>query len=86
MKLDYQIQHVYNNYMDSGCAKYDYIKSTIWVRTQNLCKLLKDKFKISVDPGVYADITYEIAIDIWRFLQKDYSLIGTYGDDFLNNW
>lgn len=87
MKLDYQILHILNNYKDhDGVSKYDYIKSTIWLRTWDLCYLLRNELNINIDPEVPFETTYEIALKAWKILEKEYSLIGIYGDKFLNNW
>ena len=86
MKLDYQIFHILNNYKVGGCAKYDYVKSEIWVRTWDLCYLLRKELDINIDPETPFETTWQTALKAWKILEKKPALIGTYGDRYLNDW
>ena len=90
MQLDYQINHVLNNYKDDdGCCHYDYVESEIWVKSQDLCYLLRNELDINITPQTVFKTTWEIAHEAWRILtEKQFmpGLIGTYGNKFLNEW
>ena len=86
MQLDYQIHHIYNNYMVEGRAMYDYVQSEIWVHTQTLCHVLGEKLGIYIEPDKSFITTYELALEAWKILEKFPGIDGIYGDKFLNEW
>ena len=86
MKLDYQIFNIINNYHDeNGCAKYDYVRSEIWVNTWDLCCLLREELNIKINPETRFKTCWIVAHKAWEIL-KGRDLIGTYGDEYLNKW
>ena len=86
MTLDYQIHHILNNYMFNGCAKYDYVRSEIWVRNWDLCYLLRKELDIDINPETPFETDWKTANKAWKILEKDFTLVGTYGDKYLNEW
>ena len=86
MKLDYQIHHVIDNKYVNGRTKYDYVKSEVWLRTQELCDIINEEFGLDAVPETWYTITKNTAIEMWKFLRENKNLCGTYGDNFLNNW
>ena len=86
MKLDYSLTHLINNYMNDGCAKYDYVGSTIWFSKQELCDEVSDFLSIDIPLETNVNVTREQMESVWKLLNGRKDLIGMYGDDFLNDW
>ena len=86
LQLDYQINHVFNNYRDEdGMCHYDYVESEIMTWSLDICKLLKEKMDIDITPKVIFKTSRTVADKAWKILDK-LSLHGIYGDKFLNKW
>ena len=81
--LDYQIFHILDNYKIDGFTRYDYVRSEIWVRTTELCRLLNEELKIDINPNTQFETDREIAWRAWLLL-KERGLTGTYGTEYLN--
>lgn len=86
MRLDFQIHHVIDNKHVNGRTKYDYVKSEVWLRTQELCDIINEEFGLDAVPETWYTITKDTAIEMWKLLRENKNLCGTYGDNFLNSW
>ena len=86
MKLDYSITNNYNNYMDGGYAKYDYVDSCLILFNQVLVPQLKEKFNVDAKVNVEVKIDKELGNNIYKWLSCTKTLSGIYGDNFLNSW
>ena len=86
LALDYQIDHIINNYKFNGCVKYDYVRSEIRVRTWDLCYLLRKELNIDINPETPFETDWKTAYKAWKIFEKDFTLVGTYGDKYLNEW
>lgn len=86
MRLDYNLTHLIDNYKDNeGCAKYDYVGSTVWFSKQELCDEVGEFLGVEIPLEVSVFVTRE-QMESVRELLQDRDLIGLYGDDFLNEW
>ena len=72
--------------MNDGCAKYDYVGSTIWFSKQELCDEVSDFLSIDIPLETNVNVTREQMESVWKLLNGRKDLIGMYGDDFLNDW
>lgn len=87
MKMDYILTHQINNYKTDGSAKYDYVGSTIWFSKQELCDEVSEFLGIDIPLETKVDVTREQMESVHTLLSDGKrSLIGMYGDDFLNDW
>ena len=86
MKMDYIVTHQINNYMIDGCAKYDYVGSTIWFSKQELCDEMSKFLDIDIPLETRISVTKEQMESVHKLLNGRKNLTGLYGDDFLNNW
>lgn len=87
MKMDYILTHQINNYMTDGSAKYDYVGSTIWFSKQELCDEVSEFLGIDIPLETKVDVTREQMESVHKLLlDGKRSLIGMYGDDFLNDF
>lgn len=86
MKLDYQLTHLINNYKVNGSAKYQYVGSTVWFSKQELCNEVSNYLGIDTPIETEVSVTKEQMENIYKLLTQKKNLIGTYGDDFLNEW
>lgn len=87
MRLDYNLSHLINNYKDvDGLAHYDYVGSTIWIGNKELCKEVSEFLGMEISVGVYEFVTREHMESVHKLLEGRTDLIGTYGDEFLNEW
>ena len=72
--------------MNDGCAKYDYVGSTIWFSKQELCDEVSEFLGIDISLETKVNVTKEQMNSVWKLLDGRKDLIGMYGDDFLNDW
>ena len=86
MKLDYALTHHINNYKVDGCAKYDYVYSTIWFSKQELCDEVGKFLNMYIPREAKVSVSREQMESVWRLLDGRNDLTGMYGDDFLNDW
>lgn len=87
MKMDYILTHQINNYKTDGSAKYDYVGSTIWFSKQELCDEVSELLGIDIPLETKVNVTREQMESVHTLLSDGKrSLIGMYGDDFLNDW
>lgn len=87
MKMDYILTHQINNYKTDGSTKYDYVGSTIWFSKQELCDEVSEFLGIDIPLETRVDVTREQMESVHTLLlDVKRSLIGMYGDDFLNDW
>lgn len=87
MKLDYNLTHIINNYMDEdGRAKYDYVGSTIWFSKQELCDVIGKLLNMYIPLETKVRVSREHMEGVWKLLDGREDLNGMYGDEFLNNW
>ena len=85
--MDYILTHQINNYRIDGSAKYDYVGSTIWFSKQELCDEVSEFLGIDIPIETKVDVTREQMESVHKLLlDGKRSLIGMYGDDFLNDW
>ena len=85
--MDYILTHQINNYKTDGSAKYDYVGSTIWFSKQELCDEVSEFLGIDIPLETKVDVTREQMESVHKLLlDGKRSLIGMYGDDFLNDW
>lgn len=69
-QLDYMISHVINNYMVDGRAKYDRVKSDVWLRDVSFCEIAKKTINKDIKPQTHTVVTKEEANLLWKPLQK----------------
>ena len=87
MKMDYILTHQINNYKTDGSVKYDYVGSTIWFSKQELCDEVSEFLGIDIPLETKVSVTKEQMESVHTLLSDGKrSLIGMYGDDFLNDW
>lgn len=87
MKIDYILTHQINNYNTNGSAKYDYVGSTIWFSKQELCDEVSEFLGIDIPLETKVNVTREQMESVHTLLSDGKrSLIGMYGDDFLNDF
>ena len=85
--MDYILTYQINNYKTDGSAKYDYVGSTIWFSKQELCDEVSEFLGIDIPLETKVDVTREQMESVHELLSDGKrSLIGMYGDDFLNDW
>lgn len=85
--MDYILTHQINNYKTDGSAKYDYVGSTIWFSKQELCDEVSEFLGIDIPLETKVNVTKEQMENVHTLLlDGKRSLIGMYGDDFLNDW
>lgn len=87
MRLDYMLHDIINNYHDSdGRAKYDYVRSELWTCNEALQKELEEFLGIEIPLEEKVVVTQEQLQDVWKKIRGRVWLIGTYGDEYLNEW
>ena len=86
MKLDYQLKYIINNYKVNGFSKYECVGHTIWFSKQELCDEVSKFLSINIPLETEVNVTEEQLQSVWRLLNGRKNLIGTYGDEFLNDW
>lgn len=86
--MDYILTHLINNYKnEDGSSKYDYVGSTIWFSKQELCDEVSEFMGIDIPLETKVNVTKEQMESVHTLLlDGKRSLIGMYGDDFLNDW
>lgn len=72
--------------MNDGCAKYDYVGSTIRFSKQELCDEISEFLGIDIPLETNVNVTKEQLESVRKLLDGRKDLIGMYGDDFLNDW
>lgn len=88
MKVDYMLHHIINNYVDDDyVVHYDYIRSEIWFSKQELCDEVSEFLGIDIPLETKVNVTREQMESVHTLLSDGKrSLIGMYGDDFLNDF
>ena len=86
MKLDYQLTYLINNHKVNGVFKYDCVGYTIWFSKQELCDEISKFLDIDIPLETEVNVTKEQLQSVWKLLDGRKSLIGTYGDEYLNDW
>ena len=84
MKLDYQLTYLINKGKVNGSVKYQYVGGTIWFSKQELCDEIGNYLGIDIPIEKKVSVTREQMENIHKLLTQKKNLIGTYGDDFLN--
>ena len=80
------LHNIINNYHDSdGCAKYDYVRSELWTCNEALQKELEEFLGIEIPLEEKVVVTQEQLQDVRKKI-RGRGFIGTYGDEFLNEW
>lgn len=86
MKLDYCLTHLINNHKVNGSVEYQYVGSTVWFSKQELCDEIGNYLGIDIPIKTRVSVTREQMENTYKVLKQNKNIIGTYGDEFLNDF
>ena len=87
MRLDYDLSNVIDNYKgEDGFSHYDYVRSEIWLSKQELCDEVSKFLGVDIPIETNVIVTMEQMESVHKLLFEKKTLIGVYGDEFLNEW
>ena len=84
--LDYKITHIQHPHYvkDRGCV-YDHVKWTVWIGNGDLLDDISEAFNYSINLKEHTDVSEEMALAIWHYVQERKDLIGMFGCDYDTN-